>query len=52
MEDVIELRRWWGDMSVWWGWVDVLVGGLRQAFVRVETLADSSCWHCEDYLQA
>jgi hypothetical protein len=22
MGDVIELRRWWGDMSVWWRWVD------------------------------
>jgi hypothetical protein len=22
MGDVVELRRWWGDMSVWWEWVD------------------------------
>jgi hypothetical protein len=31
---------------------NVLVRGLRQAFVRVETLADSSWWHYKGYLQA
>jgi hypothetical protein len=23
--DVVELQRWWGDMSVWWEWVDVVL---------------------------
>jgi hypothetical protein len=25
MWDVIELRLWWGDMSVWLEWVDVIL---------------------------